>query len=80
MSMTPQDIKNLLTQAFPDSRIILEDLAGDGDHYAVRIVSPAFSGKSRIDRHKMVYSSLKGKMGNELHALALKTLTPKEDT
>nr|QQZ51468.1 BolA family transcriptional regulator [Phenylobacterium glaciei] len=61
---------------FPDAEIQVEDLAGDGDHYRARIVSKAFSGLSRVKQHQLVYAALKGKMGGELHALALETQVP----
>ena len=65
-----------LKAAFPDAQITIDDLAGDGDHYRARIVSQAFAGLNRIKQHQLVYAALKGKMGGELHALALETLTP----
>ena len=65
-----------LREAFPDADIRIEDLAGDGDHYRARIVSSAFSGLPRVRRHQLVYAALKGKVGGELHALALETLAP----
>jgi stress-induced morphogen len=65
-----------LRAAFPDAEIRIDDLAGDGDHYRARIVSRAFSGLSRVKQHQLVYAALKGKMGGELHALALETLAP----
>jgi stress-induced morphogen len=65
-----------LRQAFPDAEIAIEDLAGDGDHYRARISSPAFAGLSRIRQHQLVYAALKGKVGGELHALALETSAP----
>jgi stress-induced morphogen len=65
-----------LAAAFPDAEIKIDDLAGDGDHYRARIVSQAFAGLTRIKQHQLVYAALKGKMGGELHALALETLTP----
>ena len=65
-----------LQAAFPDAEIRIDDLAGDGDHYRARIVSRAFSGLSRVKQHQLVYAALKGKMGGELHALALETLAP----
>ncbi len=65
-----------LSAAFPDAQIKIDDLAGDGDHYRARIVSKAFIGLSRIRQHQLVYAALKGKMGGELHALALETQTP----
>jgi len=65
-----------LQAAFPDADIRIDDLAGDGDHYRARIVSRAFSGLSRVKQHQLVYAALKGKVGGELHALALETLAP----
>jgi stress-induced morphogen len=65
-----------LRAAFPDAMIEVDDLAGDGDHYRARIVSAAFAGLSRVRQHQLVYAALKGKMGGELHALALETATP----
>ena len=65
-----------LQAAFPDAEIHIDDLAGDGDHYRARIVSPAFSGLSRVKQHQLVYAALKGKVGGELHALALETQAP----
>jgi stress-induced morphogen len=65
-----------LRAAFPDAEIRIDDLAGDGDHYRARIVSRAFSGLSRIKQHQLVYAALKGKVGGELHALALETQAP----
>jgi stress-induced morphogen len=76
MAMAAPDIEHLIRQAFPDAQVIVTDLAGDGDHYGARIVSTAFAGKSRIQQHQMVYAALKGKMGGELHALALETVVP----
>ena len=73
MAMNLEDIKNLIKEAMPDATIEIQDLAGDGDHYSATVTSSQFSGKSKIEQHKMVYNSLKGKMGNELHALAIKT-------
>ena len=68
-----QQIEALIKEAFPTASIKIEDLAGDGNHYSATIISSEFSGKSKIEQHKMVYNSLKGRMGNELHALAIKT-------
>jgi stress-induced morphogen len=65
-----------LAEAFPDAEIAIDDLAGDGDHYRARIVSAAFAGLSRVRQHQLVYGALKGKMGGELHALALETSAP----
>ena len=71
--MDLKEIESLIKEAFPDASVNIEDLAGDGNHYSATVISSQFKGKSKIEQHKMVYSSLKGKMGNELHALALKT-------
>ena len=74
MSLKPEEIKNLIKEAIPDAEIIIQDLAGDENHYSATIKSKIFNGKSRIEQHKMVYKSLKGKMGNELHALSINTM------
>ena len=71
--MTKDNIEELIKQSIPDAKVTIEDLRGDGDHYSAIVVSKSFDGKSIIQQHKMVYESLKGKMGNELHALELKT-------
>ncbi|NKD77184.1 BolA family transcriptional regulator [Haematospirillum sp. H1815] len=76
MAMHAADIEALIREAFPDADVVIEDLAGDGDHYAARVVSRAFAGKSRVQQHQMVYAALKGKMGGDLHALALQTAVP----
>lgn len=76
MAMHAADIEALIREAFPDAEVVIEDLAGDGDHYAARVVSRAFAGKSRVQQHQMVYAALKGKMGGDLHALALQTAVP----
>ena len=76
MSMDLKEIENLIKEALPDAQVKIHDLAGDGNHYSATVISSEFSGKTKIEQHKMVYNSLKGKMGNELHALAIKT---KED-
>ena len=73
MAMNLKEIENMIKEALPDAIIDIQDLAGDGNHYSATITSSAFNGKSKIEQHKMIYNSLKGKMGNELHALALKT-------
>tara|TARA_B100000795_G_scaffold218739_1_gene172897 strand:- start:1082 stop:1312 length:231 start_codon:yes stop_codon:yes gene_type:complete len=73
MAMNLNEIKILIKDALPDAIIEIQDLAGDGNHYSATVISRSFSGKSKIEQHKMVYNSLKGKMGNELHALAIKT-------
>ena len=77
MAMAGSEIEHLIKSAFPDARVIVTDLAGDGDHFAARIVSEAFKGKSRVQQHQMVYAALQGQMGGALHALALETLVPK---
>tara|TARA_B100001750_G_scaffold242157_1_gene255071 strand:- start:344 stop:571 length:228 start_codon:yes stop_codon:yes gene_type:complete len=71
--MDLEEIKKLIKKAIPDANINIYDLAGDGNHYSATITSPIFKGKSKIEQHKMIYNSLKGKMGNELHALAITT-------
>jgi len=76
MPMTVAALEADLKAAFPDAEIEIQDLAGDGDHYRARIVSPAFSGLSRVRQHQLVYAALKGKMGGTLHALALETAAP----
>jgi len=76
MPMAPGDIERLIKTALPDAQVTIQDLAGDGDHYAATIVSEAFRGKSRVQQHQMVYAALQGNMGGVLHALALKTSAP----
>ncbi len=73
MSMNLKEIESMIKEALPDAIIEIKDLAGDGNHYSATITSSAFNGKRKIEQNKMIYNSLKGKMGNELHALALKT-------
>ena len=73
MAMDLKEIERHIKEALPDASIEIQDLAGDNNHYSATITSAKFSGKSKIEQHKMVYNSLKGKMGNELHALAIKT-------
>ena len=73
MAMDLKEIEKLIKEGFPDATVEIQDLAGDGNHYSATVISSKFSGKTKIEQHKMVYDSLKGKMGNELHALALKT-------
>ena len=73
MAMNVKEIETLIKEALPDAKIEIEDLAGDSNHYSATITSSKFSGKSKIEQHKMVYNSLKGKMGNELHALSITT-------
>jgi stress-induced morphogen len=69
-------IEQLIKEGLPDARVTIEDLRGDGDHYAAHVVSAAFKGKTRVQQHQMVYQALRGRMGNELHALALQTSLP----
>ena len=76
MAMAAADIERLIKESLPDAVVSIDDLAGDGDHYAATVVSEAFRGKSRVEQHKMVYDALKGQMGGALHALALKTHAP----
>lgn len=76
MGMPRETLMAYLTEAFPDAEIVLTDLAGDNDHWQAEIVSPQFAGLSRVRQHQMVYAALKGTMGGELHALALKTRAP----
>ena len=71
--MNLNEIENLVKKAIPDAIIDIQDLAGDGNHYSAIIISSLFKGKSKVEQHKIVYNALKGKMGNELHALAIKT-------
>ena len=71
--MDLKEIENLIKEALPGAQVEIRDLAGDGNHYSATVISSEFSGKTKIQQHKMVYDSLKGKMGNELHALAIKT-------
>ena len=73
MAMPAAEIERLILAAFPDARVEIKDLAGDGDHYSATVVSSAFRGKSRVQQHQMVYGALKGQMGGALHALALQT-------
>ena len=74
MSLKLQELENLIKEAIPDAEVTIKDLAGDENHYSAPIKSKIFTGKSKIDQHKLVYKALKGKMGNELHALALNTM------
>ena len=73
MAMNVKELEALIKEAFPDATVEIQDLAGDENHYSATVISSQFAGKSKIEQHKMVYSALKGKMGNQLHALALKT-------
>ncbi len=76
MAMDAAAIEKMILEGIPDASVKVEDLRGDGEHYAAYVVSPSFAGKSRVQQHKMVYDAMKGKMGDELHALALQTSAP----
>ena len=76
MPIAQADLERILKEGFPDAEIASDDLAGDGDHYRARIVSAAFQGLPRVRQHQLVYAALKGRMGGELHALALETSAP----
>lgn len=76
MAMDADHIESLIKEALPDAEIHIDDLRGDGDHYAARIISKEFEGKSRVQQHQMVYAALQGRMGGELHALGLTTSAP----
>ena len=75
MPLSKEDLEKYIKERIPNSTVIIEDLRGDGDHYSATVISKSFEGKTKIEQHKMVYDSLNGKMGNELHALMLKTKT-----
>lgn len=77
MAMNAADIEHLIRTGLPGAEVTITDLAGDGNHYAATVVAAAFSGKSRVAQHQMVYDALGGRMGGELHALALTTQVPK---
>lgn len=79
MPMSADTLEDSLRAAFPDAEIAIEDLAGDGDHYKAKIVSPKFKGLNRVRQHQLVYSALEGRVGGELHALALETSAPTGD-
>lgn len=76
MAMDAKTIRDLILEALPGADVRIEDLRGDGDHYAAYVTSPSFAGKNRVQQHQMVYNALQGRMGNELHALALQTFVP----
>jgi len=76
MPMPAAEIERLIREALPDAQVTIEDLRGDGDHYSASVISAAFRGKTRVQQHQMVYAALKGRMGNELHAMALQTGVP----
>jgi stress-induced morphogen len=76
MAMAANEIEELIKEALPDARVTIEDLAGDGDHYAATVVSEKFRGLPRVRQHQIVYDALRGRMGGQLHALALQTSAP----
>lgn len=76
MAMTASEIEQMIKEAMPDAQVTIEDLRGDGDHYAALVVSEAFRGKSRVQQHQLVYQALQGRMGAALHALSLQTSAP----
>lgn len=78
MAMNAAEIERLIKEAIPGASIAIEDLRGDGDHYAALVTAREFAGKTRIQQHQMVYQALRGKMGDQLHALALQTAVPKD--
>jgi stress-induced morphogen len=78
MAMDSATIERLIREGLPGAQVTIEDLRGDGDHYAAHVVSSAFKGKTRVQQHQMVYQALRGRMGNELHALALQTSAPED--
>ncbi len=79
MPMNAGEIERLIRESLPDAEVTIQDLAGDGDHYSALVVSGAFRGKTRVQQHQMVYRALEGRMGGELHALALQTGAPQTD-
>ena len=79
MPMAASDIEELILAALPDAKVEIRDLAGDGDHYAARVVSASFAGLNRVKQHQLVYRALGGRMGGELHALQLETTVPDGD-
>jgi len=79
MAMDAAEIEKLIKEGITDAQVTIEDLRGDGDHYAAMVVSRAFIGKTRVQQHQMVYQALQGRMGEQLHALALQTDAPKAD-
>ena len=80
MAMAAGEIERLIKQGIPDAEVTIRDLAGDGDHYAARVVSSSFEGMSRIRQHQAVYAALEGRVGGELHALQLETAVPETET
>ncbi len=78
MTMTSNEIEELILKSFPNAKINIDDLRGDGDHYAAQVVTEEFRGKSRVQQHQMIYNAMGGRVGKELHALALNTSAPKD--
>jgi len=78
MAMEAAEIERLIKESLPDAKITIEDLRGDGDHYSAHVVSAEFEGKTRVQQHQLVYQALQGRMGEQLHALALQTSAPKD--
>ena len=78
MPMDAADIEQMIKETIPDAKVTIQDLRGDGDHYAAHVVSSAFKGLSRVQQHQMVYKALRGNMGDDLHALALQTAPPED--
>ncbi|HVM81045.1 MAG TPA: BolA family transcriptional regulator [Stellaceae bacterium] len=78
MAIDAATLERLIKEGLPDARVTIEDLRGDGDHYAAHVVSASFKGKTRVQQHQMVYQALRGRMGSELHALALQTSPPED--
>ena len=78
MAMSANEIEELILKTFPNAKITIDDLRGDGDHYAAQIITEEFRGKTRVQQHQMIYNAMGGKMGTELHALALNTSAPKD--
>ena len=77
MPMAAEEIVSLIKQGIPDATVEMQDLAGDGDHWAATVISPSFAGKTKIQQHQMVYGALGGRMGGVLHALKLTTMAQK---
>lgn len=80
MAMDASEIERMIKEALPDADISIRDLAGDGDHFAAEVISESFRGKSRVQQHQMIYQALKGHMGGKLHALALQTSAPADES
>ena len=78
MAMSANEIEELILKTFPNAKITIDDLRGDGDHYAAQIITEEFKGKTRVQQHQMIYNAMEGKVGKELHALALNTSVPKD--